>query len=323
MPEGTRDREIAIEALALDDQLRAVLAQWQEWLVHVKRASPHTVTSYRTDICAFLAFMQSHYGDTLSLETLRALEARDFRAWLAARFAQHYSKSSTARALSSVRHWFRYLEREELVENPTVFLISIPKLNKPLPRALSATQALSAIDHLRSEDDDLWIVRRNESLLMLIYGSGLRISEALGLTVGDALRAKGHLTILGKGNKQRHVPVLPVVTHALLEYIRLCPFHASGEREAPLFLGKRGSALQPAVFQKILQQMRVALGLPDSATPHAFRHSFATHLLASGADLRDIQELLGHESLSTTQRYTHVDSKRLLDAYKAAHPHAE
>ena len=323
MPERTRDREVALDALALHDGLKTVLMAWLDWLAHVKRASAHTITSYRSDVCAFLEFMQTHTGGPLSLAALCALETRDFRSWLAARFAQQYSKTSTARALSSVRHLFRYLEREGLVENPHIFLIAIPKLNKPLPRALSASQALAAIDHLRDGDDEPWIIRRNESLLMLIYGCGLRISEALGLTVGDVLRAKGHLTIIGKGNKHRQVPLLPVVTHALVEYIRHCPFHASASQDAPLFLGKRGGALQPAIFQKIVQQSRTMLGLPESATPHAFRHSFATHLLASGADLRDIQELLGHESLSTTQRYTHVDSKRLLDAYKAAHPHAE
>lgn len=321
MSERTRDREIALTALAIDDGLKQIITQWLDWLTHIKRASDHTVTAYRIDLFAFTLFMQHHCGVTISLNTLRQLEIRDFRAWLASRSSRDYSKTSNARALSSIRHFYRYLEREGLIENPAIFLVSIPKLNKPLPRALSSAQAMSAIEMTSEMNEEPWIAKRDEALLMLIYGCGLRISEALSLQVNDVLSAKGSLMITGKGNKQRHVPLLPIVTQTLRDYLRLCPFHADGNRHTSLFLGARGGTLQPAIFQKMLQQVRAQLGLPDSATPHAFRHSYATHLLASGADLRDIQELLGHESLSTTQRYTHVDSKRLLDAYKAAHPH--
>ena len=297
--------------------------QWQEWLEHVKQASAHTVISYQTDLCAFITFMASHLGEHLSLESLRELTTRDFRAWLAHRMQQSYSKTSTARALSTARHFYRYLEREKLIENPAIFHVSMPKLDKALPKALTMEQSMQAVDAMGDLHDDPWQAKRDTALLMLIYGCGLRISEALGLTVNDILMAKASLRILGKGKKERMVPLLPIVTQTIVDYLRESPYHQDGETDAPLFVGARGGALNPAIFQKQIRRIRSLLGLPDSATPHAFRHSFATHLLARGGDLRDIQDLLGHESLSTTQRYTHVDSERLLNAYKAAHPHGE
>lgn len=322
MPERTRDRAIALDILPVDDGLRAIIVQWLDWLTHNKRAADHTLTAYRGDVYAFFGFLSQHLGETVGLAHLRELELRDLRAWLASRL-HDYSKSSTARALSSVRHFFRYLEREELLENAAIFHVSMPKLDKAIPKALGMEQAMQAVDSIGELQTEPWVAARDEALLMLIYGCGLRISEALSLQVGDVLAAQGSLRITGKGRKERSVPLLPVVMTHLVEYLRLCPHHQRGAKTAPLFVGVRGAALQPAIFQKQLQHIRRLLGLPDSATPHAFRHSFATHLLARGGDLRDIQELLGHESLSTTQRYTHVDTARLLDAYRHAHPHGE
>lgn len=306
--------------LPIDDGLRAIYLQWQEWFVHVKRASSHSLTAYQNDLFAFFTFQSEYFGETITLEQLRSLEVRDIRAWLAERMSANYSKTSNARALSSVRHFFRYLEREALLENSALFHVQMPKLDKPLPKALTQEQSLRSIDAIGELHDEEWIAWRDKSLLMLIYGCGLRISEALSLTVTDMLNAHGSIRIVGKGKKQRQVPLLPIVSNALLTYLRVCPHHQEGEQDKALFLGKRGRPLQDRAFRTQLEKLRALLGLPENASPHAFRHSFATHLLAEGADLRDIQELLGHESLSTTQRYTHVDSKRLLGAYNAAHP---
>ncbi len=299
-----------------------MLAQWQDWLAHVKRAADHTITAYQTDIFAFLYFVAAHTGEQVNVHSLRDLQVRDFRSWLASR-QREYSKSSTARAVSSVRHLYRWMEREGLIEEAAIFHLRIPKLDKSIPKALGMEQALQAVETIGSLHAEPWVNARDTALLMLIYGCGLRISEALSLQVGDVLDAQGDLRILGKGKKERSVPLLPVVSAHIVEYLRLCPHHQRGAKKAALFVGVRGGELQPAIFQKQLQHIRSLLGLPDSATPHAFRHSFATHLLARGGDLRDIQELLGHESLSTTQRYTHVDTARLMEAYRSAHPHGE
>ncbi len=311
------------DTLPIDKGVHAFLTQWMHWLRHVRGAAEHTLTAYAIDCAAFITFMATHHGDTLSIRILKQLEARDFRAWLAWRAQQGFSKSSTARALSAIRHLYRYGEREGVWKTSAVFDVRLPKLNKPLPKALSPEQSLQAIDALSQWHEEPWLAKRDTALLLLIYGCGLRISEALNLTVGEFLRSQRSLEVRGKGNKQRQVPLLPVVSAATVAYLQACPHHQRGRLHAPLFVGVRGGALHPAQFQKTLRHIRQWLGLPDSATPHAFRHSFATHLLSQGADLRDIQELLGHESLSTTQRYTHVDSARLLAAYADAHPFGE
>lgn len=323
MSKRTRNRETTLDTLPIDDNLRQIIARWLDWLTHVKHASDHTISSYQRDFFAFLHFIQEHLGAEITLEQLCLLEVRDFRAWLAHRLHHQYGKPSTARALSTLRHIYRYLEREALIDNPVVFQVTMPKLNKPLPKALSTQQSLNAVQFIGDLSKEPWIAKRDTALLMLIYGCGLRISEALGLTIDAILSAKGSLRVTGKGNKERNVPLLPMVTQAIVEYLRACPYHQTRLDDDVLFLGARGGPLHPRIFQKQIERMRTLLGLPESATPHAFRHSFATHLLAQGGDLRDIQELLGHESLSTTQRYTHVDSARLLDAYQAAHPLAD
>ncbi len=317
MPERKRDRTVALDALLIDASLRHVLSEWQAWLVHNRQASPHTITAYIDDLSGFLHFLNAHAGEEVTPETLVALEIRDIRAWLASRTGQ-YAKPSNARALSTIRHFFRYLDTHHGLANADIFHVSLPKLDKPLPKALSTEQSTRAIEAIAALSDIPWIARRDTALLMLIYGCGLRISEALSVTCadmdGDTLR------ITGKGKKQRVVPLLPIIKHAIDDYLHDCPWHRENNPAQPVFYGAKGKPLNAGVFQKQIRHIRSLLGLPDSATPHAFRHSFATHLLGNGADLRDIQELLGHESLSTTQRYTHVDSKRLLDAYSAAHP---
>lgn len=308
------------DILPIDDGLRAIILQWQEWFTHVKGGAAHSLNAYRRDLFAFLAFQAQHGGGSVTLAALRELETRDIRAWLAARAAQGYSKSSTARALSSLRHVFRYLEREGLLEHSALFHIRPPRADKPLPRALSAEQSLRAVDGIAALHDEDWVGWRDKALLMLVYGCGLRIGEALALRVADLSERGATLRVTGKGNKQRQLPLLPLVRGAIDRYLALCPHVATAQRA--LFLGKRGKPLQDRAFRAQLQTLRRLLGLPEHASPHAFRHSFATHLLAGGADLRDIQELLGHISLSTTQRYTHVDTARLLEAYGKAHPDA-
>lgn len=301
--------------------LADAIATWLDQLEHNRRASTHSLTAYRHDLQDCMDFLGGHFGTGLGTTQLAALQERDLRAWLAARVARGMAKTSNARALSAVKGFFRFMEREGILENSRIFHVRAPKLNKPLPKALSLEQTEAALAHIHAQHDEPWISARDEALLMLIYGSGLRISEALGLTLGSLQQHA--LQIEGKGKKQRNVPLLPLVAASLRAYIGACPyFNSRSAKNLPLFLGARGGELNPAQFQRTLRQMRNQLGLPESATPHAFRHSFATHLLARGADLRDIQELLGHESLSTTQRYTHVDASRLLAAYEAAHPRA-
>ena len=261
--------------------------------------------------------MQEYLGEKISLKVLKNLEAREFRAWLASRMGT-YENSSNARALSSVKSYFRYLEKQGLCKNAAIFHLKSPKLKKSLPKAVGEEKTAEAIATIGTLRDD-WQGTRDLALLLLIYGSGLRISEALSLTYG-AVKNADAITILGKGNKQRMVPLLPVVSETIEAYIKACPHTFAND--SILFIGARGQALNPAIFQKTIRNVRAALNLPDTTTPHAFRHSFATHLLAAGSDLRSIQELLGHASLSTTQRYTHVDASRLLSAYDKAHPRA-
>ena len=303
--------------LPVVSDLAESIAKWESWLREVKRASEHTVISYQNDLRQFCLFLSGHLGGALSRGQLETLEARDIRAWLASRMGE-YQAASNARALSTIKSFFRWLEKQEKIKNTAVFHIRSPKIKKSLPKALPETQAAEAIIHIGAQHEEEWVNKRDLALLVLIYGCGLRISEALGVKHGEF--GGDTLTIIGKGNKQRMVPLLPVVKEALADYIATCP-HQLAEGGL-LFLGRRGKKLDPAIFQKQLRNVRRALGLPESATPHAFRHSFATHLLSAGGDLRSIQELLGHASLSTTQRYTHVDRGRLLTAYSAAHPRA-
>ncbi len=295
-----------------------LIADWLNYLARVRGMSRHTVTAYGADLRQFLEFLQEHLGGAPALRDLKNLEAQDMRAWLASR-AGEYDAASTARALSSVKNFYRWMEKQGRGGNAAVLALRSPKLKKALPKAVAQPLALEAAAHIGDLQQAHWGGLRVLALLTLIDGSGLRISEALSLTRG-MLEGAEMLTITGKGSKQRVVPVLPVVREAFSAYLAACP-HVL-EKSSPAFIGQKKKALNPAIFQKQVRLLRDRLGLPESATPHAFRHSFATHLLSNGGDLRSIQELLGHASLSTTQRYTHVDKARLLAAYKSAHPRA-
>jgi integrase/recombinase XerC len=297
----------------------AAIVEWQAWLTAEKRASPHTIAAYGSDLARFLAFLADHLGAAPDLADLAGLRAADFRAYLAQRAHEDLAASSRARAMSMLRGFFRFLDRRGLAQNPTLATVRSPKLAAAVPKPLTeidATSALASVD-----DAHPWIAKRDVAVLTLLYGGGLRLAEALGLRRREAPLTSGTIRITGKGNKQRLVPILPVVAAAIVDYLAACP-HALGADD-PLFVGARGGKLNPRLVQGRMAQLRRALSLPESATPHALRHSFATHLLAGGGDLRAIQELLGHASLSTTQRYTAVDTTRLLEIYDQAHPRAK
>ena len=296
---------------------------WLDWLAHEKRRAPATVKAYHLDLSGFLAFLRGHEGGPVTFEALLRLDAQDLRAWLAARHRDGAARSSTARALAAVRSFYRFLERHEGRSNPAAQALRTPRLERRLPRPLAPDQALELAEGSDLVQSEPWLVCRDRALCLLLYGSGLRIGEALSLdrsALGAAPAALRALTVTGKGQRQRRVPVLPVVAHALDQYITSCPYHSG--LKGPLFVGARGKRLQAAVARRQVQTIRRLLGLPESATPHAFRHSFATQMLAGGADLRVIQELLGHASLSTTQGYTGVDTERLKHMYGKAHPRA-
>mgnify|MGYP002631017612 CR=1 FL=1 len=306
--------------LPLDDALRDATGEWAAWLRNEKRASPNTLSAYGRDLTEFLDFLALHLGGPLTLEKLSALRVGDFRAWLAARANRGLARSSTARALATLRGFFRRLERRDLAHNAAITTLRTPKVPKSVPKALSPDEALRVIDATADMAAEPWVAKRDAAIMVLLYGAGLRIGEALALNRCDA-PAGPAMRITGKGNKERVVPLLPVVVDAISEYLGACP-HALTQK-GPLFVGKRGKRLQPSQLQATMRGARRALGLPETATPHALRHSFATHLLAGGGDLRTIQELLGHASLSTTQRYTAVDMARLAEVYAAAHPRAK
>ena len=309
---------LKLEQIAIDEKLRELVENWLEWLEHQKSSSLHTITAYQIDITNFLKFVSGHIGGQVNYNNLAELSVRDFRSWLANRSSEKFIATSTARALSVVRSFYRYIDKTEQIENPAIFHIRTPKLAKPLPKALHTEQAINSLELVGDSHKEEWTKLRDVALLTLIYGSGLRISEALAITPNDINIGTTSVIIKGKGNKERLIPILPQIIEAIEEYKKLCPHQL--ESNEPLFRGSRGKALRPEIFQKEIRNLRISLGLPDTATPHAFRHSFATHLLASGGDLRTIQELLGHADLSTTQRYTKIDHERLLSAYKSAHP---
>jgi integrase/recombinase XerC len=311
---------LPLARFAAAPDLAGAIALWQSWLADERRASPHTVAAYGRDLAAFLDFLVEHRGEVPSLAELGALGTSDFRAYLARRAADELMRSSTARALSVLRGFFRFLDRRGLVRNAALAVVRTPKLPRSVPKPLSVGEAESTLAAAADPERQPWIAKRDWALLTLLYGCGLRLSEALGLTRGEAPLAAGSLTIRGKGGKERVVPVLPAVAEAIAAYLALCPYRLAANE--PLFVGARGGPLHPRLVQGTMQHLRAVLGLAETATPHALRHSFATHLLAGGGDLRAIQELLGHASLSTTQRYTAVDAARLISVYDKAHPRA-
>lgn len=311
---------IPVARFSADEELRAAIALWLAWLEGERRASPHTVAAYGRDLAFFLDFLTEHVGEQPALAAISRLSAADFRAYLAHRAADGKERSSIARGLSVVRGFVRFLERRKLAACPALAVLRAPKLPKTVPKPLTEADAVSALGMAGELTDSAWQAKRDVAVLTLLYGCGLRISEALGLRRRDAPRGD-MLALTGKGRKDRLVPVLPAVREAIAQYVGACPFPLTAD--GPLFVGVRGGPLHPRLVQRQMQQLRAVLGLPDTATPHALRHSFATHLLGGGGDLRAIQELLGHASLSTTQRYTSVDTERLLAVYDAAHPRAQ
>ena len=298
------------------DVLDAVTA-WRQWLDGERRCSAHTLDAYGRDLASFLGFITNHIGQPASLATLAGLTAADVRGWLAARSRAGVSRSSMARAMSTLRNFFRWMDRQDRVRNSAVLAVKGPRPPKSVPKALAADEALETLSTAAELHDEPWLAARDVALFTLLYGCGLRLGEALGLD-GRHIPKSDTMVITGKGRKQRLVPVLPVVRDAIAAYVALCPFPV-GPAD-PLFVGARGARLNPGVVQRQMRHIRPLLGLPDTATPHALRHSFATHLLAGGGDLRTIQELLGHASLSTTQRYTSVDAAALMRVHAAAHP---
>jgi integrase/recombinase XerC len=305
---------------AAPDLAQAIEA-WTDYLRGERRASAHTLAAYGRDLAVFLDFLRDHRGAIPDLAAITALELREMRGFLAWRAGQDTAKTTQARNLSVIRGFLRFLERRGYAATTALAGLRGPRLPRTLPRPLTIADASDSLAMADTLTDEPWIAARDRALLTLLYGGGLRLSEALGLTRAEAPQLGSvMLTITGKGRKQRLVPLLPVVSEAVAAYLALCPHKLAPS--GPLFVGVRGGPLHPRLVQGLMQRVRAALDLPDQATPHALRHSFATHLLGAGGDLRAIQELLGHASLSTTQRYTAVDSTRMLDIYTRAHPRA-
>ena len=301
---------------------REALAAWLTYLTHERRAATRTVGAYSDCVTPYLAFLEQHRGGALPLAAMAEISAGDLRAYLANRRSGKHplSPRSVSQALSAIRAFHRWLDRRLDMPNPALALVRGPRLPRGVPRPVSEVQARELIDDAGSDlEREDWEIARDEALLTLLWGCGLRISEALSLVRADAPLAEA-IRITGKGGKTRVVPVLPIVREAVDAYLAALPTALAPDE--PLFRAVRGGAYSPRHAQALMQKLRGRLGLPASATPHALRHSFATHLLGAGADLRSIQELLGHASLSTTQRYAAVDAAGLLAVYAKAHPHA-
>lgn len=310
-----RSTELAPEAIAsCAADLADAIQKWINWLRVEKNLSRHTVRAYIHDVSVFAAFMRDYHEEIVSLNRLSDFDIKDFRAWMSHRQMKKAGNATRARELSGVKNFLKWLDRQGIMHNAHIRTVRSPKLPHKLPRPLHEKQAVALVE---TAPDDDWVKKRNKALFTLLYGCGLRIDEALQLDIRDLPR-DGFLRVLGKGRKERQVPVLSIVEKILNEYRAAAPFAENADR--PLFLGEKGKRLHQGIAQKEMRDLRRAMRLPENATPHALRHSFATHLLQNGANLREIQELLGHASLRTTQRYTEVDGKELLKVYNAAHP---
>jgi integrase/recombinase XerC len=301
--------------------MRDAIAHWADHLSAMDGASANTLRAYRADVVAWAAFLAMHLGGAPAPQTLSGIGPSDMRAFMAAERAQGLGARSLARRLSSVKSFARWLIAREGGEATAILAARGPKYRRKLPRPLSPEAAQDMIGTIGTLARADWVAARDVAVVTLLYGCGLRISEALSLRVAD--QPMGEVVrIRGKGSKERLVPVIPAARAAVADYVRLCPLPLASDTSGPLFRGTRGGALNPRLIAKAMEQARTALGLPATATPHAMRHSFATHLLEAGGDLRTIQELLGHASLSTTQAYTAVDAARLMETYRSAHPRA-
>jgi integrase/recombinase XerC len=294
-----------------------IFTKWQQWLEVERHYSPHTISAYLTDMRMFCNFIANYHEKPADMTLLLALEIKDFRAYLAKLHRDGLNAASLNRKLSVLRSFYRFTNKTLEQDHQAVFLIRSPKQAENLPKPVTQSQALEAVNTIESVAGDHWVGYRDRALLGLLYGCGLRISEALGLCVND-ISGNGIITVKGKGNKERQLPLLPAVETAITKYRNHCPYLIKTDQ--PLFFGVRGGKLTPQVFRKQLVQLRIMLGLPENATPHSFRHSFATHLLAEGGDLRTIQELLGHVSLATTQKYTKIENQQLMETCRTLHP---
>ncbi|WP_421905504.1 tyrosine recombinase XerC [Mameliella sp.] len=306
-------------SLEISPAARDALANWLEACKALDGAAENTLNAYRADVLDFIAFLTAHHAEPQGLAPLSAVTTTDMRSWMAHLRRREVGARSVARKLSAVKSFYRWLARREGFEATPVLSARAPKFQKKLPRPLTEDAARAMIDTVEMQSADSWQGARDAAVVTLLYGCGLRISEALGLK-GRDLPLGSTLRILGKGGKERLVPVLPVAVKAVETYLALSPYPI--EPDLALFRGARGGPLNPRIVTKVTEKARMQLGLPASATPHAMRHSFATHLLAAGGDLRAIQELLGHASLSTTQAYTAVDEVHLMKVYEATHPKA-
>ncbi len=291
-----------------------ILNNWQTWLQVEKNVSKHTFRAYCSDMSRFIDFLSQHQSEAISINSLSAANITDFRSWLSKQAVDGASSQTRARALSSIKNFLNWMDKQGIAHNAAINNIRSPKLPRKLPRPLEETQAFRLLDDMILED---WIAIRDRALFTLLYGCGLRINEALSLNI-EHLPRDGFLRVIGKGNKERQVPILMQIEKRLEEYRAACPYPETSDRS--FFLGQKGGRLHQGVVQKSMRDLRAQLNLPETATPHALRHSFATHLLQNGANLREIQELLGHVSLSTTQRYTDVNYEDLKKVYKKAHP---
>ena len=311
-----------IELASADDSIALQMTRWLTHLRSERRLSPKTLEAYARDLRQCLDFLSEHWGARVTLAKFSKLEASDIRAFMAMRRTDAIASRSLMRALAGLRSFGRFLEREGKGKVGALSAIRAPKVGKTLPKPLpmAAAKRLADADERAGEARETWVLARDAAVMALLYGSGLRISEALGMKRRDVPRpGEGDVLIVtGKGNKTRMVPVLQNVLQLIADYAAICPYALPPE--GPIFVGARGGPLRARIIQLAMARLRGALGLPDSATPHALRHSFATHLLSRGGDLRAIQELLGHSSLSTTQIYTGIDSERLLEVYRSAHP---
>ncbi len=294
-------------------ELKKIIGEWATWLFEERRYSAHTLDAYLRD----LAFFTKFFDKPLTLAMLQKLDVRGFRAYISSRAAKPLGKTSLARELSSIRNFYHWLDTHDIIKNSAISVISSPRLPKVLPKALDVNETFDLLDAAQKSDSPIWENLRDTAVFTLLYGCGLRISEALSLNFGD-LDNERLLRITGKGGKTRIVPLLPVVTEAVNAYIKECPYNL--KKGEALFLGARGERLNPRIIQRRMQKIRTDLNLPENLTPHSLRHSYATHLLAQGTDLRSIQELLGHASLTTTQRYTDVQTETLNKEYHKSHP---
>jgi len=295
-----------------DEELIAIIARWKQYLAAEKMYSAHTLDAYSRDLALFINF----FGKKQNLAEIENKSVRDFRSFLSFRNQKNINKSSISREMSAVKNFYNWLDRNELAKNSAISIISSPKKDKSIPKALDVEETFQVLDFACKEASSPWQGLRDKAIFTILYGCGLRISEALSLNIGD-IGSSDIIKIKGKGNKERIVPILPIVIDAIEEYLGACPYNL--KQGEPIFVGARGERLSPRIVQRQMQKIRRDLGLSDNLTPHALRHSFATHLLAEGTDLRAIQELLGHSSLSTTERYTDVEISTLKTEYEKSH----